>query len=76
MVRAASETFVCIQRAPYKPDCVDSPFHARFGVPVFTYYKEHPLKAARFAVAMAGVSQRRLESYQQLCTLRLKHIEY
>lgn len=58
MFRAASETSTCIRDAPNDSDSVNSPFRAKFGMPVWQYYQQHPLKAARFAHAMAGVSQR------------------
>lgn len=57
MFRAASETSTCISKAPYRSDGTDSPFSARFGVPLVQYYQQNPLKGARFARAMAGVAR-------------------
>ena len=57
MFRAASQTTTCFEVAPNGPSMTNTPFKASHGVPVFQYYEQHPLKAARFAQAMAGISR-------------------
>jgi len=67
MFRAASETSTCVSNAPYDSDSVNSPFKAKFGMPVWQYYQQYPLKAVRFAHAMAGVSQRECLVARRCC---------
>lgn len=57
MFKAASETSDAIRKSPYGATSNDSPFKHRFGMHTFQFYAKHPKKAARFAQAMAGVSQ-------------------
>lgn len=57
MFKAASETSSAIRKNPTGATSDDSPFKFRFGLHTFEYYKQNPKKAARFAQAMAGVSQ-------------------
>ncbi|KAL9105191.1 MAG: hypothetical protein Q9187_008773, partial [Circinaria calcarea] len=57
MFKAASETSTVIERSPYTSDTTHSPFHTRFGVPMYEYYEQNPQKGARFAQAMRGWSQ-------------------
>lgn len=59
MFRVASETSTCLERAPYQSDNVNCPFDVRHGMPVFQYYAHNPAKAARFARAMAALTQGR-----------------
>lgn len=56
MFRAASETSTSVRNSPHYSDRTNSSFNARFGMPVFKYYQQNPLKGARFAKAMTGVS--------------------
>lgn len=57
MFKAASETSNAIRKNPEGAHSNDSPFKHRFGMHTFEFYAKHPQKAARFARAMAGVSQ-------------------
>ena len=60
MFKAASETSDAIRKNPNGVTSDDSPFKHRFGVHTFQFYAKHPKKAARFARAMAGVTQSKL----------------
>ncbi|KAL9035065.1 MAG: hypothetical protein Q9180_005057, partial [Flavoplaca navasiana] len=55
--KAASETSNAIRASPSGAHSNDSPFKFRFGLHTFQFYAKNPQKAARFAQAMAGVSQ-------------------
>ncbi|KAL8729320.1 MAG: hypothetical protein Q9166_004817 [cf. Caloplaca sp. 2 TL-2023] len=57
MFKAASETSNAIRANPSGAHSNDSPFKFRFGLHTFQFYAKNPQKAARFAQAMAGVSQ-------------------
>ena len=57
MSKAASEASTSVHREPYASDSVNSPFFARHGMVLFDYYAKHRAKGARFARAMAGVTQ-------------------
>lgn len=57
MFKAAAETSNAIKAKPIGAHSDDSPFKFRHGLHTFQFYAKHPLKAARFAQAMAGVSQ-------------------
>ncbi|KAL8881680.1 MAG: hypothetical protein Q9198_001163 [Flavoplaca austrocitrina] len=57
MFKAASETSNAIRASPSGAHSNDSPFKFRFGLHTFQFYAKNPQKAARFAQAMAGVSQ-------------------
>lgn len=57
MFKAASETSNAIRENPKVVTSNDSPFKQRFGLQAFQFYAKNPKKAARFAQAMAGVSQ-------------------
>ena len=57
MFKAASETSNAIRKSPSGATSDDSPFKYRFGLHTFEFYAKNPKKAARFAQAMAGVSQ-------------------
>lgn len=57
MFKAASETSNAIKANPSGAHSNDSPFKFRHGLHTFQFYAKHPQKAARFAQAMAGVSQ-------------------
>ncbi|MCJ1377214.1 hypothetical protein MMC17_000306 [Xylographa soralifera] len=57
MFKAASETANAIRRSPMGASSKDSPFRFKFNLHTFEFYAAHPDKAARFARAMAGVSQ-------------------
>ncbi|KAL9004881.1 MAG: hypothetical protein Q9188_002318 [Gyalolechia gomerana] len=57
MFKAASETSNAIRANPSSAHSSDSPFKFRHGLHTFQFYAKHPQKAARFAQAMAGVSQ-------------------
>ena len=57
MFRAASETSSCFAKAPFQSDSINSPFHTRFGVPLWEYYQKYPEKGVRFARAMAGITK-------------------
>ena len=54
MLKASAEASVAIKANPLKADSVHCPFYARFGVPIFDYYKKYPENSGRFAKAMAG----------------------
>lgn len=60
MFKAASETSNAIRSSPRGATSNDSPFKQRFGLHTFDFYAKNPQKAARFAQAMAGVSQSEL----------------
>ncbi|KAF2197578.1 S-adenosyl-L-methionine-dependent methyltransferase [Delitschia confertaspora ATCC 74209] len=57
MFRAASETSRSIQEQPYKFDSANSPFATRHMLSAYEYYEANREKGARFARAMAGVTQ-------------------
>ena len=57
MCQAASEASTCVRREPFASDSVNSPFFVRHGMVLYDYYAKHRAKAARFASAMAGVTQ-------------------
>ncbi|KAL9104580.1 MAG: hypothetical protein Q9163_000502 [Psora crenata] len=57
MFKASSETSDAIRKSPWGATIDDSPFNFRFGLPTYQFYAKHPKKAARFAKAMAGLSQ-------------------
>lgn len=54
MLKASAESSVAIKANPFEADNVHCPFYARFGIPIFDYYKKHPEHSGRFAKAMAG----------------------
>ena len=60
MFKAASETSNAIRSNPQGATSNDSPFKQRFGLHTFDFYARNPPEAARFARAMAGVSQSEL----------------
>lgn len=57
MFRAASESSTCVHNAPFESDGINSPFTARHGKPVYSWYTENPEKGIRFARGMSGVAQ-------------------
>jgi hypothetical protein len=57
LFKAASETSTTIINSPYISNPINSPFHTRFGIPMYQYYEENPKKGARFAQAMDSWSQ-------------------
>lgn len=66
MFKAASETSNAIRANPSGAHSNDSPFKFRFGLHTFQFYAKNPQKAARFAQAMAGVSQSKFTSLHSL----------
>lgn len=66
MSKAASETSNAIRSSPQGATSNDSPFKQRFGLHTFDFYAKHPQKAARFAQAIASVSQSKLPSGEEL----------
>jgi hypothetical protein len=54
MLKACAESSDAIKATPFEADSVHCPFYARFGIPIFDYYKKHPEHSGRFAKAMAG----------------------
>ena len=66
--QAASMSSACVKASPNESDSTHSPFCSRHGVPMFTFYAQHPDYAARFAKAMAGGAKR--ESHLMNCPPR------
>ena len=62
MFQAASETSACVRMSPTDPDMRVTPFEVKHGRPAYQWYRENPEKGARFALAMAGVTQSRLNA--------------
>lgn len=56
--KAAAESGEAVRQAPQLSDNAHSPFNARFGVPLFQYYRENPEAALRFGKALKGVAKR------------------
>ncbi|KAI3319733.1 S-adenosyl-L-methionine-dependent methyltransferase [Xylariaceae sp. AK1471] len=54
MLKASAESSVALKANPFEADSVHCPFFARFGIPIFDSYREHPEQSGRFARAMAG----------------------
>lgn len=57
MLKAAASTGDAIRAAPHESDAEHCAFNTGHGMPLFTYYAQNPKFAARFAKAMAGVTQ-------------------
>lgn len=60
MFRAASDTAQSLLQQPHKFDSANSPFATRHKLSAYQYYERNPEKGARFARAMAGVTQCKL----------------
>lgn len=71
MLKASAESSVAIKENPFEADSVHCPFYARFGTPIFDYYRKHPEHSGRFAKAMAGW---RKSKYMSLLCLH-SHLE-
>lgn len=71
MLKACAESGNAIKANPFEADSVHCPFYARFGIPIFDYYKEHPENSGRFAKAMAG--WRKSESLEIQLESRFHH---
>lgn len=56
MYQAASSTADAIQSS-VKQNKDISPFAARFGIPIYDYYQQHPEKADRFSLGMKGAME-------------------
>ncbi|OQE22381.1 hypothetical protein PENSTE_c010G00297 [Penicillium steckii] len=56
MYQAASSTADAI-RSSTKENKDISPFAARFGIPIYDYYQQHPEKADRFSLGMKGAME-------------------
>lgn len=54
MLKACAQSSDAIKATPFEADSVHCPFYARFGTPIFDYYRQHPEYSGRFAKAMAG----------------------
>ncbi|RYP51840.1 hypothetical protein DL768_002916 [Monosporascus sp. mg162] len=57
MAKAATATAECLRESPHESDSVHCPFYTRHGAPMFAYYAQRPIYAARFAKAMTGVAK-------------------
>lgn len=57
MFKAAAETSNAIRKNTAGATSSDSPFKYTTGLHTYEFYAQNPKKAARFAQAMAGVSQ-------------------
>lgn len=62
MFKAASETSACVRMSPMDPDIRITPFEVRHGRPAYQWYRENSEKGARFALAMAGITQSELKT--------------
>ena len=62
MFKAASETSACVRMSPMDPDIRITPFEVKHGQPAYQWYRENPQKGARFALAMAGLTQSELKT--------------
>lgn len=56
--RAASSTSDSVKTSPYDVNTEESPFAVRHGETTYKWYENHPVEAARFAKAMAGLTMR------------------
>ncbi|KAF5010438.1 hypothetical protein FDECE_3407 [Fusarium decemcellulare] len=54
MLKADAESGASLKVDPHQSDSFHCPFNVRHGTPIFDYYSTRPMKAARFAKAMAA----------------------
>lgn len=57
MLKASASTSDAIRASPQESDAQHCAFNTGLGMPLFSYYAQNPKFAARFAKAMAGVTQ-------------------
>jgi len=61
-IKAAAQFSTLIKKSPYASDTENSGFFTAHGLKMYEYYEQNPLKGKRFAQAMSGWSQRKLQS--------------